>query len=110
LAGALDGGLRLKIKIAALVNSDRLPPLTARETNPDNSPDQCAKWWKNEKSDISKPADVGVTGPCGVYYRADEAHQCPNCEAGREMFSSCGFAMDFKATDFASAVSESIAV
>jgi len=87
---------------------DRLPPLPDGETHADNSPDQGANWWAINKSEIPQIADVGVTGLCGVKNRGDEAGQCANSKADCEMFSSRGFAKNFKATDFASSVSESI--
>ena len=92
------------------LGSDRLPPLAGRKTNADNSPDQGAKWWASEKSEKPQIADVGMTGLCVVQYRDDEAGQCPKHKAVGEMSTSRGSAKNFKATDFASAVSESTTV
>jgi hypothetical protein len=95
------------------LGSDRLPSLAGRENNADNSPNQGAKWWPNEEFDNPKTADVGVkrvTGSCVVYYRDAEAGQCPKHKAVAEMSSSRGSAMNFKAADFAGAVSQSITV
>jgi hypothetical protein len=92
------------------LGSDRFPPLAGRESNADDSPDQGAKWWANEEFENPHPADVGVTGLCVVKYRDDEAGQCPKHEAVAEISSSRRSATNFKATDFASAVSESITV
>jgi hypothetical protein len=91
-------------------DSDRLPPLAGRKSNTDNSANQGAKWWESEKIENPEAADVGVTGSCVVYNRADEAGHCPKHKAVAEMSSSRGSAKNFKATEFASAVSESITV
>ena len=99
-----------RVSLHRTLGSDRLPPLAGRETYADNSPDQGAKWWANEEFENPEPADVGVTRLCVVKYRDDEASQCPKHKAVAEMSSSRGSAKNFKATDFASAVSESITV
>jgi hypothetical protein len=89
--------------------SNRLPPLAGQETNADNSANQGAKWWANEESP-NPQADVGVTGLCVLKDRGDQPGKCPKQKADAEMSSSRGSAKNLKATDFASAVSESIAV
>jgi hypothetical protein len=92
------------------LGSDWLPPLAGRKSKTDNSANQGANWWAIEKSENPSPADVGVkrvTGSCVVYTPDDEAGQRPNSKPGGEMFSSRGSAKNFKAIDFASAISES---
>jgi len=93
--------------------SDWLPPLAGRETNADNPPDQRAKWRENEKIKLPQPANVGVkrvTGLCILKNSGDEPGKRPKQKANPETSSSRGSAKNFKATDFASGVSESITV
>lgn len=106
--GSLVGWLG--VLLHCTLDSNRFPPLAGRETNADNSPNQGAKWWANEESSNPQPADVGVTGLCVLKNRGDEPGKCPKQKADAEMSSSRGSAKNFKATDFASAVSESITV
>jgi hypothetical protein len=98
------------ISLPRTLGSNQLPPLAGRETNADNSPDQRAKWRESEKIEHSQPADVGVTGLCVLKNRGDEPGKCPKQKADGEMSSPRGSAKNFKTTDFASAVSESITV
>ena len=51
-----------------------------------------------------------MTGSRVVPYRDAEAGQCPKHKAVAEMSSSRGSAMNFEATNFAGAVSQSITV
>jgi hypothetical protein len=92
------------------LGSDRLPPLAGRETNADNSPDQGAKWRESEKIENPEAADIGMTGLCVDKNRGDQAGQSPKHKAVGKTSSSRGSAKNFKATDFANAVSEPITV
>lgn len=91
-----------------MLGSDGLPPLGSRETNADDSPDQSAEWWESKKVEKPQIADVGMTGLYVDQNRGDEAGHCPKHKAVSDMTSSRGSSKNFKAIDFASAVSESI--
>ena len=93
-----------------MLGGDRLPSLAGRKSNTDNSSSDGPDCWAKDKSEKSQVADVGVTWCCVVYSRADDASQRPNSKPDGEMSSSRGSAKNFKATDFASAVSQAITV
>ena len=93
-----------------MLGGDRLPPLAARKSNTDNSPDQGASCWVEDESEKSQVADVGVTGLYVLQKRDDQPGQRPSSKADGETSSSRVSAKNFKATDFASAVSQSITV
>jgi hypothetical protein len=88
--------------------SNRLPPLAGRESHADDSSDQSANWWESEKIEHPEPANVGVTGLCILKNCGDEPGKCPKHKADGDMSSSRESPKNFKATDFVSAVSESI--
>jgi hypothetical protein len=92
-------------------DGNRLPPFAGRKSNTDDSPNQGANWWAIDKSESPKAADVGVkrvTGSCVVYNRGDNSGQYPSSKSDGEMSSSRGPTKNFEATEFASAVSQSI--
>jgi hypothetical protein len=116
LVGPADrSGSLLAFNVRVLLHStsdgNRLPPFASGKSNTDDSPNQRANWWAIDKSDSPKAADVGVkrvTGSCVVYSRGDESGQCPSSKSDGEMSSSRGSTKNFEATEFASAVSQSI--